>query len=144
MCATYVTLVTSLLIEIIIQLCLLERSLQEMKDYEDLKSCIQWHLDILVFIKKFQKFCGIGVSAVFACGTLNICATLALVIQSNKISYAIYSSKWVDSDTAYKKLINIYILFTEEPLVIRLGGGTFSASLPVFITVFFREKNNNE
>nr|CAI5846519.1 unnamed protein product [Callosobruchus analis] len=48
MCATYVTLVTSLLIEIIIQLCLLERSLQEMKDYEDLKSCIQWHLDILV------------------------------------------------------------------------------------------------
>nr|CAI5859823.1 unnamed protein product [Callosobruchus analis] len=174
MCATYVTLVTSLLIEIIIQLCLLERSLQEMDDYEDLKTCIQWHLDILVFIKKVQNFCSTGVSPVFACGVLNICTSMALVIevdhaelvfvlqyllimvaiiychswcgsevtyQSNKISYAIFSSKWIHSDPAYKRLIHIYILFTKEPLVIRLGGGTFSASLPVFVTVInFLEK----
>nr|CAI5859824.1 unnamed protein product [Callosobruchus analis] len=84
MCATYVTLVTSLLIEIIIQLCLLERSLQEMDDYEDLKTCIQWHLDILVFIKKVQNFCSTGVSPVFACGVLNICTSMALVIEVSK------------------------------------------------------------
>ncbi|VEN59249.1 unnamed protein product, partial [Callosobruchus maculatus] len=177
MCATYVTLVTSLLIEIIIQFCLLERSLQEMEDYEDLKTCIQWHLDILVFIKKVQRFCGIGVSAVFACGVFNICTSLALVIevdhsellfllpyllamvaiiychswcgsevtyQSDKLSYAIFSSKWIDSDTAYKKLIHIYILLTKQPLVIRLGGGTFDASLPVFVTVInFLNDNQN-
>ncbi|VEN59254.1 unnamed protein product [Callosobruchus maculatus] len=64
--------------------------------------------------------------------------------QSDKLSYAIFSSKWIDSDTAYKKLIHIYILLTKQPLVIRLGGGTFDASLPVFVTVInFLNDNQN-
>nr|CAI5846526.1 unnamed protein product [Callosobruchus analis] len=46
-----------------------------------MKSCIQWHLDILVVIKKIQNFCGNGASAVSACDVLNICTSLALVIK---------------------------------------------------------------
>ncbi|CAH2007040.1 unnamed protein product [Acanthoscelides obtectus] len=168
MCATYVTLGAGVLIEIVIQLRLLEASLKEMEGYMDLRGCIYWHVEILTFIKKMQKFCEIGVSAVFMCGVFNICTSMALMIQvdrsgllfflpylsavvliiysqcwcgsaviyqSEKISYAIFSSKWINADVAYKRLIQIYIQLTNRPLAIRLGGGTFDASLPVFVTV---------
>ncbi|CAH1974250.1 unnamed protein product [Acanthoscelides obtectus] len=59
----------------------------------------------------------------------------AVTYQSAKISYAIFSSKWINADVAYKRLIQIYIQLTSRPLAIRLGGGTFDASLPVFVTV---------
>ncbi|CAH1974252.1 unnamed protein product [Acanthoscelides obtectus] len=135
MCATYVTLAAGVLIEIVIQLCLLEKSLKDMEDYMDLKSCIYCHVEILTFIKKIQKFYEVGVSAVFIGGVFNICTTMSLVIESAKISYAIFSSKWINADVAYKRLIQIYIQLTSRPLAIRLGGGTFDASLPVFVTV---------
>nr|CAH7723098.1 unnamed protein product [Callosobruchus chinensis] len=168
LCSTYVTLVTSLLLEIMIQLCMLERSLELMENDMDLKNCVQWHLDILVFVKKVQRFCGVGVTVVFLCGIFNICTSLALTTQANpsdlpfiflytgamisiiyshcwcgsevtyqseKISYAIYSSQWTNANATYMKLINIHILLTKQPLEIPLGGGTFSASLPVFVMV---------
>nr|CAI5852158.1 unnamed protein product [Callosobruchus analis] len=55
--------------------------------------------------------------------------------QSEKISHAIYSSKWTGASVAYMRLIHIHILLTKQPLEIPLGGGTFSASLPVFVMV---------
>nr|CAH7723100.1 unnamed protein product [Callosobruchus chinensis] len=118
-----------------IQLCMLERSLELMENDMDLKNCVQWHLDILVFVKKVQRFCGVGVTVVFLCGIFNICTSLALTTQSEKISYAIYSSQWTNANATYMKLINIHILLTKQPLEIPLGGGTFSASLPVFVMV---------
>nr|CAH7752390.1 unnamed protein product [Callosobruchus chinensis] len=48
MCFTYVTLITSLLVEIIIQLCLLEKTLESVEDNEGIKQCVEWHLQILV------------------------------------------------------------------------------------------------
>nr|CAH7747987.1 unnamed protein product [Callosobruchus chinensis] len=58
-----------------------------------------------------------------------------IVDQSEKMSYAIYSSEWVDGDLSYKKLINMYISLTKKPLAIRLGGGITIATLPVFVRV---------
>ncbi|VEN60342.1 unnamed protein product [Callosobruchus maculatus] len=114
-CSTYVTLVTSLLIEIIIQLCLLERSLQAMEDDMDLKYCVQWHLDILVFVKKVQRFCGVGVSAVFICGIFNICTSLALTLTAEvsdlpffllylgAMVSIIYSHCWCGSEVTHQR-----------------------------------------
>nr|CAI5824646.1 unnamed protein product [Callosobruchus analis] len=51
------------------------------------------------------------------------------------MTYAIYSSEWVDGDLSYKKLINIYLALTKKPLAIRLGGGITIATLPVFVKV---------
>ncbi|VEN44143.1 unnamed protein product [Callosobruchus maculatus] len=48
MCATYVSLITSLLVEIIIQLVLLEKTLETIKDGEGVRQCVEWHLQILV------------------------------------------------------------------------------------------------
>nr|CAI5852165.1 unnamed protein product [Callosobruchus analis] len=115
MCTTYTTLVTSLLIEIMIQLCLLERSLHVMEDEMDLKDCVQWHLDILVFVKKVQRFCGIGVTPVFMCSIFNICTSLALTVRAD-VSYLsfllpylggmiaiIYSNCWCGSEVTYQR-----------------------------------------
>nr|CAI5830501.1 unnamed protein product [Callosobruchus analis] len=168
MCSTYVTLITSLLVEIIIQLSLLEKTLADLRDDEGIRQCVQWHLQILLFVNKVQRLCGTGLSGVFFCGLINICTSLAMLMevenaellfllpyltemifiiychcwcgsevkyQSEKISSAIYSSDWINTDTSYKKTINIYILLTQKPLQIRLGGGIATASLPVFVTV---------
>nr|CAI5830497.1 unnamed protein product [Callosobruchus analis] len=48
MCSTYVTLITSLLVEIIIQLSLLEKTLADLRDDEGIRQCVQWHLQILL------------------------------------------------------------------------------------------------
>nr|CAH7752389.1 unnamed protein product [Callosobruchus chinensis] len=81
MCFTYVTLITSLLVEIIIQLCLLEKTLESVEDNEGIKQCVEWHLQILVFVEKVQRFCGVGISGVLLCGYINICTTLSLLTQ---------------------------------------------------------------
>nr|CAH7752386.1 unnamed protein product [Callosobruchus chinensis] len=168
MCFTYVTLITSLLVEIIIQLCLLEKTLESVEDNEGIKQCVEWHLQILVFVEKVQRFCGVGISGVLLCGYINICTTLSLltqvqyvqmifllpyifeimmilyshcwcgsevVYQSEKISSAIYCSQWTNADDSHKKKICIYIMLTQKPLQIYLGGGVTTASLPVFVTV---------
>ncbi|VEN46263.1 unnamed protein product [Callosobruchus maculatus] len=58
-----------------------------------------------------------------------------IVDQSEKMSYAIYSSEWVDGDLSHKKLINMYISLTKKPLAISLGGGITIATLPVFVRI---------
>nr|CAH7750466.1 unnamed protein product [Callosobruchus chinensis] len=135
MCATYVSLITSLLVEIIIQLCLLETTLETVEDGEGIERCVKWHLQILVFVKKVQRLCGSGVFGVLFCGVINICTSLSLLTESEKISSAIYNSQWINADVSHKKKINIYMLLTQKPLHIYLGGGITTASLPVFVTV---------
>nr|CAH7747976.1 unnamed protein product [Callosobruchus chinensis] len=168
MCTVYATLFTSLMIEVIIQLNLIEEALKDTGDHDELKQCVKWHLQVLVFFKEVDRLCGIGISSVLSCGILNMCTSMSLLLQvqrsdmvfilpyivviltvmysqcwcgseivdqSEKMSYAIYSSEWVDGDLSYKKLINMYISLTKKPLAIRLGGGITIATLPVFVRV---------
>nr|CAH7765146.1 unnamed protein product [Callosobruchus chinensis] len=135
MCTVYATLFTSLMIEVIIQLNLIEEALKDTGDHNELKQCVKWHLQVLVFFKEVDRLCGIGISSVLSCGILNMCTSMSLLLQSEKMSYAIYSSEWVDGDLSYKKLINMYISLTKKPLAIRLGGGITIATLPVFVRV---------
>ncbi|VEN62483.1 unnamed protein product, partial [Callosobruchus maculatus] len=114
MCATYVSLITSLLIEIIIQLSLLEKTLETMKDGEGIRKCVEWHLQILVFAEKVQRFCGLGVSVVLLCGIINICTSFSLLMEVGgvellfllpylvEIIMIIYSHCWCGSELLYQ------------------------------------------
>nr|CAH7747980.1 unnamed protein product [Callosobruchus chinensis] len=48
MCTVYATLFTSLMIEVIIQLNLIEEALKDTGDHDELKQCVKWHLQVLV------------------------------------------------------------------------------------------------
>nr|CAH7765150.1 unnamed protein product [Callosobruchus chinensis] len=48
MCTVYATLFTSLMIEVIIQLNLIEEALKDTGDHNELKQCVKWHLQVLV------------------------------------------------------------------------------------------------
>ncbi|CAH1997829.1 unnamed protein product [Acanthoscelides obtectus] len=56
-------------------------------------------------------------------------------LQSDGISFAIYSSDWTSSDVSYMKLISLQMLFTKDAMEMRLGGGVTTISLPVFVTI---------
>nr|CAI5824647.1 unnamed protein product [Callosobruchus analis] len=168
MSTVFATLFTSLMIEVIIQLNLIEETLKDTSDRNELRRCVKWHLRVVEFFKEVDRLCGIGISSVLSCGIFNMCTSMSLLLQvqrsdmvfilpyiiviltimysqcwcgseivdqSEKMTYAIYSSEWVDGDLSYKKLINIYLALTKKPLAIRLGGGITIATLPVFVKV---------
>nr|CAI5837456.1 unnamed protein product [Callosobruchus analis] len=68
MSTVFATPFTSLMIEVIIQLNLIEEALKDTSDYDELRRCIKWHLRVVEFFKEVDRLCGIGISSVLSCG----------------------------------------------------------------------------
>nr|CAH7729615.1 unnamed protein product [Callosobruchus chinensis] len=58
-----------------------------------------------------------------------------LASESEDIPYALFSSKWVGTDVAHKKIVAIFMIFSKKQLYIKLAGGTLTMTLPLFVQV---------
>nr|CAH7729575.1 unnamed protein product [Callosobruchus chinensis] len=81
MTSIYVSILTSLLIEAIIQVVCLKERLQCTGDRKYLVECIKRHLEIIIFVERMQHIFKIGMSVVFITGVINICTTLSLLFE---------------------------------------------------------------
>ncbi|VEN50755.1 unnamed protein product [Callosobruchus maculatus] len=81
MASIYVSVLTTLLIEAIIQVACLKERLHCTEDKKYLVESIKRHLQIILFIERLQHICKIGLSVVFVSGVINICTTLSLVLE---------------------------------------------------------------
>nr|CAH7729606.1 unnamed protein product [Callosobruchus chinensis] len=168
MASIYVSILTSLLIEAIIQVACLKERIQRTAEKKCLVECIERYLEIIMFTERLQHICRIGLSIVFVSGVINICTTLSLLLvvrlmelvwlviylsemvmiiyvhcfygsilasESEDIPYALFSSKWVGTDVAHKKIVAIFMIFSKKQLYIKLAGGTLTMTLPLFVQV---------
>nr|CAI5824649.1 unnamed protein product [Callosobruchus analis] len=81
MSTVFATLFTSLMIEVIIQLNLIEETLKDTSDRNELRRCVKWHLRVVEFFKEVDRLCGIGISSVLSCGIFNMCTSMSLLLQ---------------------------------------------------------------
>nr|CAI5833098.1 unnamed protein product [Callosobruchus analis] len=57
------------------------------------------------------------------------------MFQSNDLSRAIFHTNWVGSDRSFQRILIMFMAVTDEPLKVTLGAGTFTMSIPLFISV---------
>ncbi|VEN50757.1 unnamed protein product [Callosobruchus maculatus] len=81
MASIYVSVLTTLLIEAIIQVACLKERLHCIEDKQYLVESIKRHLQIILFIERLQHICKIGLSIVFISGVINMCTTLSLALE---------------------------------------------------------------
>nr|CAI5853699.1 unnamed protein product [Callosobruchus analis] len=81
MASIYVSILTTLLIEAIIQVACLKERLQYTEDKKQLVKCIKCHLEVVMFVERLQQICKVGLSIVFINGVINICTTLSMLMQ---------------------------------------------------------------
>lgn len=58
-----------------------------------------------------------------------------LSAESNGITHSIYTSKWIDRNEKYKRVMCIMVERSMHPITIR-AGGLFEVSLPTFVKVW--------
>ncbi|VEN50758.1 unnamed protein product [Callosobruchus maculatus] len=80
MASMYISTLTSLLIEAIIQVACLKERLQHTEETKLLVECIEHYLEIIMFTERLHQLCKIGLSIVFVGGVINICTTLSLLL----------------------------------------------------------------
>ncbi|VEN58273.1 unnamed protein product [Callosobruchus maculatus] len=88
MTANYASILTTFLIELLIQTYLLKEDLVEMSDIAEFKECLQWHQLLLLLRKKIQRFCSIGMTVVFLLGVIIMCTTMSLLTQGETADVA--------------------------------------------------------
>ncbi|VEN56477.1 unnamed protein product [Callosobruchus maculatus] len=149
MASIYVSVLTTLLIEAIIQVACLKERLHCTEDKKYLVESIKRHLQIIF-------------------GVINICTTLSLVLEvtfidllfmipylgeiiliiyvhcfygsilaseSEEIAYSLFSSKWVSADVSHKRNLAIFMIFSNKKITIRLAGGMLTMTLPLFVQI---------
>ncbi|VEN56478.1 unnamed protein product [Callosobruchus maculatus] len=155
MASIYVSVLTTLLIEAIIQVACLKQRLLCTEDKNSLVECIKRHLEIIVFIERLQHICKIGLSVVFISGVTFIelvfmipyLSEMIMIIyihcfygsilasESEEIAYSLFSSKWVSADVSHKRNLAIFMVFSRKKITIKLAGGMLTMTLPLFVQV---------
>ncbi|VEN45133.1 unnamed protein product [Callosobruchus maculatus] len=57
------------------------------------------------------------------------------MFQSNDLSRAIFHTDWVGSDRSLQQTLILFMVVTNKPLKVTLGAGTFTMSIPLFISI---------
>ncbi|VEN45132.1 unnamed protein product [Callosobruchus maculatus] len=58
-----------------------------------------------------------------------------LIYRSHGITESIFSSNWIGSNLATQRVLLMFMTFTKRPLKIKLGGGFFTMSIPLFVSI---------
>ncbi|CAH1995119.1 unnamed protein product [Acanthoscelides obtectus] len=58
-----------------------------------------------------------------------------LATESEDIPYSSFSSKWINADYSYKKTLALFMVFTKREISIKLAGGMFTMTLPLFVQI---------
>ncbi|VEN41394.1 unnamed protein product [Callosobruchus maculatus] len=58
-----------------------------------------------------------------------------LIYKSEGITASIFHSNWVGSNMATKKVLLLFMTFTKRPVEMKLGGGLFTMSIPLFVSL---------
>nr|CAI5854370.1 unnamed protein product [Callosobruchus analis] len=131
MASIYVSILTTLLIEAIIQVACLKERLQCTEDKKQLVTFIELvfmipYLTELIMIIYIHCFYG-----------------SILASECEGIAYSLFSSKWINSDVSHKRTIVMFMMFSKKQLTIKLAGGMLTMTLPLFVQVlsiiFYRE-----
>nr|CAI5868010.1 unnamed protein product [Callosobruchus analis] len=88
MTANYATILTTVQIELLIQVYLLKAALAQVGNLSELKECIDWHLLLLLLRKKIQRYCNMGMTLVFLMGVIIMCTTMSLLTQGERADVA--------------------------------------------------------
>ncbi|VEN58274.1 unnamed protein product [Callosobruchus maculatus] len=124
MTANYASILTTFLIELLIQTYLLKEDLVEMSDIAEFKECLQWHQLLLLLRKKIQRFCSIGMTVVFLLGVIIMCTTMSLLTQGETADVAflfpyvsvlvliILGACWCGSEVMSQIMKTTYTVFT--------------------------------
>nr|CAI5853701.1 unnamed protein product [Callosobruchus analis] len=163
MASIYVSILTTLLIEAIIQVACLKERLQYTEDKKQLVKCIKCHLEVVMFVERLQQICKVGLSIVFINGVTFIelvfmipyLTELIMIIyihcfygsilasECEGIAYSLFCSKWINTDVPHKRTIFMFMMFSKKQLTIKLAGGMLTMTLPLFVQVcsiiFYRE-----
>nr|CAI5833091.1 unnamed protein product [Callosobruchus analis] len=58
-----------------------------------------------------------------------------LIYRSQGITESIFCSNWIGSNLVTQRVLLMFMTFTKRPLKIKLGGGVFTMSIPLFVSL---------
>nr|CAH7750468.1 unnamed protein product [Callosobruchus chinensis] len=90
MAGNYASMLIAFLVELVIQIYFMKEAMEKMRDQDEFRECVQWHLLLILLRKKIQRFCSIGMTIVFLMSVIIICTTVSLLTQKQDAEVAFF------------------------------------------------------